>query len=129
MSAFDDVPSFWEGADEDVLDAFGAVMGEYRPREGAPVPVEVICRKSRGVVDMRAPGLARPERVGAPSFTARGPRHVLAGAREGETLAVQGEVYSISNVKFDGTGLVTLQLQGPIGEPAARHNADPTGGR
>lgn len=125
----DETPAFWEGADDDILEAFGAVPAEYRPREGGPVALEVIFRRSRGQVQLTGPGLARREAVGAPSFTAKGPRHVLADAREGERLLVKGEAYTISNVTFGGVGLVTLQLQGPIVEPASHQTAGPAGGR
>lgn len=118
MEDEEDCPAFWAGVDEDLIEAFspdgGPVQATYAPKGADPVTIPVVWRRTRGITDARAPGLPRPERVGGFSYVAKGPRHVLAGAREGETLAVKGRTYSISGVNAEGVGLVTLRLQGPL---------------
>ncbi|MEE8629685.1 MULTISPECIES: hypothetical protein [Methylobacterium] len=112
MSA--DAPAYRQGVDEDLLDAMDPIPAEYRPRDGEPVQTRVIFRETRGQLSVSAPGMGIRQAIGAPAAFAKGLRHVLAGAREGESLIVQGQTWCVSNIEFGSVGLVLLHLQGPV---------------
>ncbi|BCM83594.1 head-tail joining protein [Methylobacterium indicum] len=98
---------------EALLEVYGT-EARYRPKAGgAPLDITVIFRGPRRTATATANGRTEKAKVSGPFV--RVPRHVLADARQGDTVDVAGHSWTVAQPPDDdGAVWVILPLQGPI---------------
>lgn len=84
----------------------------YFPKDGEPFDLRVIFKAPRKRAIASANG--RSESVDASAPFAKAARHVLADARQDETILVAGQIWAVAHVDADGAVWTILRLSGPV---------------